>query len=150
MRILHYHRNILLSRGGIVRSVLDLCGALAVRGHDVTLVTPEDRDVPPSWKSGGAGVPKVVRIPQPRLPAALFAPGQLGPLRPLAKQADILHLHGLWTASNAQVARAARREGLPYVLTLHGMLDDFSLSVKPLKKKLFLATSGGVLLRGAA
>lgn len=149
MRIVHYHRNILLSRGGIVRSVLDLCGALATRGHDVTLVTPEDGDVPETWRSGGAGTPKVIRIAQPRVPGGLFAPGQLAPLRPLAAQADVLHLHGLWTASNAQVARSARREGLPYILSLHGMLDDFSLSVKPLKKKLFLATSGGSLLRGA-
>lgn len=153
MRILHYHRNILLSRGGIVRSVLDLCGALAARGHDVTLVTPDDRDVPEAWTRGSGrapGVPTVVRITQPKVPGGLFAPGQLAPLRPLAQQADVLHLHGLWTASNAQVARLARREGLRYVLSLHGMLDDFSLSVKPLKKKLFLMTSGGVLLRNAA
>ncbi len=150
MRILHYHRNILLSRGGIVRSVLDLCGALAARGHEVTLVTPEDRDVPASWRTGGPGLPKVIRIAQPRLPSGLFAPGQLGPLAPLARDADVLHLHGLWTASNAQVARVARRVGLPCVLSLHGMLDDFSLSVKPLKKKLFLLTSGGALLRIAA
>lgn len=157
MRILHYHRNILLSRGGIVRSVLDLCGALAARGHDVTLVTPEDRDTPEHWNkddggrgSGSEGVPTVIRCRSPGLPGGLFMPGSLKGLRPLLARFDVLHLHGLWTASNAQFARAARRIGLPYVLSLHGMLDDFSLSVKPLKKELFLATTGGSLLRGAS
>jgi glycosyltransferase involved in cell wall biosynthesis len=150
MRILHYHRNILLSRGGIVRSVLDLCGALAARGHEVTLATPEDRDVPAAWRAGAAGAPRAVRLASPRVPGGLFAPGQLAPLRPLVEQADVVHLHGLWTPSNAQVAKVARRAGVPYVLSLHGMLDDFSLSVKPLKKKLFLLTSGGTLLRHAA
>jgi glycosyltransferase involved in cell wall biosynthesis len=40
--------------------------------------------------------------------------------------------------------------GLPYVLTVHGMLDDWSMAQKPLKKRLYLALAGRRLLEKAA
>ncbi len=39
---------------------------------------------------------------------------------------------------------------IPYVLSVHGMLDDWSMSQKWLKKQIYLALVGNRLLRGAA
>lgn len=51
--------------------------------------------------------------------------------------ADGVHLHGLWEASTAVAAEAARSLGKPYVLSAHGMLEPWALASKRLKKLLY-------------
>lgn len=53
------------------------------------------------------------------------------------KEADILHLHTMWSPLVAAAARAARGAGVPYVMSPHGMLDPWSLGQKALKKRLY-------------
>ena len=130
--------------------VLDLCATLAERGHRVTLLTSDSADVPPGWLAAGTGTPKVI---------TLEGPGRFAPLLPRAatKRAaealaacDVLHLHGAWEPANLQFARLARRIKLPYVVTVHGMLDDWSMAQRPLKKKAFLALAGRRFFERAA
>jgi glycosyltransferase involved in cell wall biosynthesis len=52
--------------------------------------------------------------------------------------------------AHVQLAQAARAAGVPYGVTAHGMLDDWSMAQKTLKKRLYLALFGKRLLRGAA
>ena len=52
--------------------------------------------------------------------------------------ADIVHLHTLWSPLNVSVRYACLRLERPYVLMPHGMLDPYSLSVKRLKKSIYL------------
>jgi glycosyltransferase involved in cell wall biosynthesis len=54
------------------------------------------------------------------------------------RQADIIHVHTLWSSLNVSARHACRRHGRPYVLMPHGMLDPYSLSVKALKKSIYL------------
>ncbi|MEO1008900.1 MAG: glycosyltransferase [Planctomycetota bacterium] len=63
---------------------------------------------------------------------------------------DVLHAHGMWEFMMPASARVARRRGIPYVITPHGMLDPYTLSVKPWRKKLVLATTHRAFLRRAA
>jgi glycosyltransferase involved in cell wall biosynthesis len=63
---------------------------------------------------------------------------------------DVAHLHAPWVTANVQVAGIARRLGRPYVLTAHGMLDEWSMGQKRLKKRIYLAVAGNRLLAGAA
>jgi glycosyltransferase involved in cell wall biosynthesis len=55
-----------------------------------------------------------------------------------AKQADIVHVHTLWSPLNVSARYACLRQDRPYVLMPHGMLDPYSLSVKALKKSSYL------------
>lgn len=55
------------------------------------------------------------------------------------QDADILHLHTMWSPLVAFAARQAATLGVPYVLSPHGMLDPWSLTQKALKKRLYLA-----------
>jgi glycosyltransferase involved in cell wall biosynthesis len=80
-----------------------------------------------------------------RIPRGLM----MGEISDLVRGADILHLHGPWTGSNPQWAAAARASGVPYVVSVHGMLDDWSMAQKRLKKRLYLALAGNRLLAGA-
>lgn len=145
LRSVHYLRGIRLAEGGVVRAVLDLCAALAKRGHEITLLTSDATDVPPEWKSAGEGVPRVVviRPPSPilRLPREATK---------VIRSADVVHLHTPWELANLPLARVARRFGVPYVVTIHGMLDDWSVAQKARKKRLFLALAGRRFLTGAA
>ncbi|GIW73805.1 MAG: glycosyl transferase [Phycisphaerales bacterium] len=72
--------------------------------------------------------------------------------RRLAEQqgADVLHTHGMWEPMLPACAAAARRLGVPYVVTPHGMLDPYTLSVKRNKKRLALATTHRRFLRQAS
>jgi glycosyltransferase involved in cell wall biosynthesis len=54
------------------------------------------------------------------------------------QQADIVHVHTLWSPLNVSARYACQRQGRPYVLMTHGMLDPYSLSVKALKKCTYL------------
>ncbi|MGI4854196.1 MAG: glycosyltransferase [Janthinobacterium lividum] len=48
-----------------------------------------------------------------------------------------LHIHGLWDNSTRVAAAAARRSGLPYVLSAHGMLERWALRNKRVKKAIY-------------
>lgn len=125
--------------------MLDLCAALASRGHEITLLTSDATDVPPEWKSAGEGVPRVVEIRPPSPILRLASEAQK-----VIRSADVLHLHTPWELANLPLARAATRLGVPYVVTIHGMLDDWSVAQKARKKRLFLALAGRRFLAGAA
>jgi glycosyltransferase involved in cell wall biosynthesis len=54
------------------------------------------------------------------------------------RQADIVHVHTLWSPLNVSARYACLQYDRPYVLMPHGMLDPYSLSVKALKKSMYL------------
>ena len=54
------------------------------------------------------------------------------------RRADIVHVHTLWSPLNVAARYACRKYDKPYVLIPHGMLDPYSLSLKALKKSLYL------------
>lgn len=144
MRILHYLSVVRAEVGGPARAVTDLCAAFARRGHDVTLATSDDTDVPAAWKqpNAGPGLPGLVRVAPPAIPGGLFSPAQLKPLRELIKSHDALHLHGAWGPWNVQLGAAARKLGVPYFVSIRGMLDDWCMAQKGAKKTLFLKLAG--------
>ena len=150
MKIVQYMSRIRLEDGGVVRAVLDLCGALAARGHDVTLLAGDSSDVPSTWRNGGDGLPRVHTVqgrvgPLPRLTQSATLDAQS-----IIHQADVLHLHVPWDPICVQLGRMARQAGVPYLVGIHGMLDDWSMKQKALKKRLYLAIKGRRFLEQAA
>lgn len=150
MRIVHSMPTLRLADGGVVRAVMDLCGGLAADGRDVTLITCDDTDAPPSWKSGMPGVPKVIKVARPSLPGGFFNGAQMREIEEHLRGAGVLHLHAMWTTSNPQIAKAAGRLGVPYVLSVHGMLDDWCMEQKKLKKAVYMALLARSMLNNAA
>ena len=151
MHIVHYHKSIRLEHGGVVRAVLDLSTVMAAHGHQVTLLTPDDTDVPESWRSGDGtgGVPRCHRVPATG-PAGLFSRASMNTIRPHLEAADCLHLHGMWGIFNAQLGRLARKVGTPYIYSIHGMLDDWCMSQRMPKKRVYLKLIGKRALHEAA
>ena len=100
-----------MENGGIARAILDLCPVLERAGHQVTLLTSDDEDVPDLWKRTG----RSILVPPASLPGQRFPAAAMRAIMPHLRDADVLHLHGMWDLSNLQLAAAARRIGLPYV-----------------------------------
>jgi glycosyltransferase involved in cell wall biosynthesis len=161
MRIVHYLKWMRLTDGGTVRAVLDWCEALATRGHEVTLLTADDMDVPVAWKKGGAHLPRVIKLElrdlfkgavlegSPDTPFQLLTRQSLMIAKSVIKEAHCLHLHGVWATSNLQLASLAYKLHTPYVVSPHGMLDNWSVSQSALKKKVHLSLFGNRMLRRA-
>lgn len=150
LSIVHYLCDLRWHMGGLMRFVVDACAVLAARGHRVELLTCDAGDAPDGWMDGRAGQPRV-RVLSRRRPLQLLDAGSLESAERHLRDADVLHLHGPWTPSNLQLAAVARRLGVPYILTLHGMLDDWSMAQKSLKKRIFHRLFAiGLLERAAA
>ncbi len=164
MRILHYISFLRHEVGGPVRATIDLSGTLAAAGHEVAIATYDDeawpkgwpKDAPRTWDqpaasdAGPPSVPRLWKLDPPNWPISIFSPGQLGQIRKDMAGFQVVHLHGVWERSNPQVASVARGLGIPYIVSLRGMLDDWSMSQRGLKKRLFLSLVGRKYLEQAA
>ncbi|TWT90952.1 GDP-mannose-dependent alpha-(1-2)-phosphatidylinositol mannosyltransferase [Pseudobythopirellula maris] len=151
MRCLHYVDQLNEETGGVVRAVLDLVAKLpqaTAEPIDVTLLTGDPGDAPPEWLAEGSN-PRVIRFDRR---AGLFGPSAASSeaIERHVAEADVVHLHTPWDPMNPHVARAARRAGTPYVLSVHGMLDDWSMAQRGLKKRVYLALGGRKMLEHAA
>jgi len=63
---------------------------------------------------------------------------------------DVVHIHGLWSPYLAAFANAALRHGIPYIVAPHGMLEEWSLQVRSMRKRLALKFYQGKILAHAA
>ena len=156
LRCLHYLPHVNLTGGGVTRACLDMCRLLAARGAGITLLTGDPLDAPADWPRIGPdetpaidGLPRVAVVNHADTSRRLDPPS-LDAARRLVASHDLVHLHGVWTVSNLDLARLARDTGKPYGVTVHGMLNDWSMSQRRLKKQVFLRTVGRRHLRRAA
>ncbi len=70
--------------------------------------------------------------------------------REIVEVADGLHIHGLWEQSTLVAGRGARKQGIPYVLSAHGMLEPWAIRNKRLKKLVYAALIERANLEGAS
>ena len=147
MRIVHYTPVIRLEEGGVVRAVLDLATGLARQGHEVTVATCDATDAPDAFNGGDH--PSILELPGPAVAGRLFGPRQLRQVQDRLRAFDVLHLHAMWVPSNLQMARCAQQIDLPYVISVHGMLDEWSMAQRAWKKRPFLRAGGQAMLEEA-
>ncbi|MEM7625328.1 MAG: glycosyltransferase [Planctomycetota bacterium] len=153
MRILHYLECVDLAKGGVVTAGMDMCEALLSQGVDVELLTGYEVDAPDGWRDGST--PHMTLTVDPSFICRYRPPEDLRKkIRPLLERCDVLHMHGVWNPLHRFLAAEAVAVGKPYVVTLHGMLDYWSMDhggpLKRLKKKAFLALFGRKILQNAA
>ena len=132
------------STGGPVTTVRGLAHAFTVAGHDATIVATD---------FGADGRPEQPGVTV-RLFPCLYAPRRWAPelwsfLRREVSRYDIASVHTLWQFPTFAAGLACRRARRPYVATLHGMLDAWSLSQKRWRKRLYLSALERHTLRGA-
>ncbi len=137
MRILHVISSVYKNGGGTSEVVPRLCRALHEAGEDVVLATLKDDEVSTAtldaMRSGVVyeGTSEL----DPYWPYAIRHSTQFQRLVPsLVKNADIVHVHGLWQLPGWMAAREAQRLHKPYVVMPHGFLEQERLKVSKWKK----------------
>lgn len=105
-------------------------------------------------ESQGASLHKTPELALSHWPAGRSAwfrsPALRSRFQSLVKQADGVHIHGLWEGGTSVAAYTARSLDKPYILSAHGMLDPWAISKKALKKRLYAALVERANLDGAA
>lgn len=139
MRIAHVIDTLNAAHGGPPIVAQSLAKAQAALGHDVRLLIEH---------GDPSSVVKTTFLP--RRVASQFLRSEHTEAKALVANVDILHFHGVWESMFPVVARAARRQNKPYIVTPHGMLDPWSLRQKKWKKKLALAFGYRKMLNRAA
>ncbi|MEY4170550.1 MAG: hypothetical protein RLZ94_1623 [Actinomycetota bacterium] len=146
MRIVHFLDHVDFRRGGPANAVTTLVRVLNARGHATRLACLSGPDLPASWVTdGGHGTATVL----PSIRGRLMTPSALRGLRAWLKDADALHLHGVWEPANLQAAAVARSCGTKVFVSLRGMLDDWCMAQGRLRKRAFLALGGRRMLESA-
>lgn len=141
LHVVHYIEHLREEEGGVVRSVLDISRVLADNGCQVTIFT-----VGFQQHNEQQGV-SVLGLESERGTAASDSQP---PLEAAIQSATALHLHTIWDPRNLRMAKLAKSLRVPYVVSTHGMLDDYAIGHKGLKKQLYLALVGRRFLHNAA
>lgn len=129
--------------GGLFYSVRWLSKALAGRGCDIRVFSPQDEF---------SGEDRSVWDP---LPVELYS--NIGPLQSSAKlrrtlsntEMEILHVHGIWTDAQWAARGQQRRRGTAVVVSPRGMLDPWAVQNAAWKKKLVGGLFANEALRSA-
>ena len=122
--------------GGPPRNVRDVCAALAARGHRVVVLTT-DRDGSQRMSErdrrslGSAHRWVVVPVPT-RGP--VLSPAFVRSTWDLMVDADLVHLHGIYSPATAVAGIVAHRRRVPYVQQLHGAATEYHWRQKRWKK----------------
>jgi glycosyltransferase involved in cell wall biosynthesis len=121
--------------GGIATSLPRLCASTA-GSHEFTIAAfcePDERK-PATYTERC----NVIQLPRGRARWSFDKTLQTR-LREIIRHADGLHIHGLWEEHCAVAASMAHDLDTPYVISAHGMLEDWAFRDKGLKKRLYSA-----------
>lgn len=113
-----------------------MCRALREQGIDVLLATTDDgagRDEQVGLKNGV----EVVRFPVQAGSSFKYSRPFASWLHANVSGFDLVHIHAVFNHASIAAARACRKNGVPYVVRPLGTLDPWSMSQKPLRKKIF-------------
>lgn len=147
VHVVHYIAHLREEEGGVVRSVLDISRVLADHGCRVTILTADTQRQTEPTTQGGV---QIIPVEFPSSPLASLPGQSQAAIEQAIASATVVHLHTLWDARNLRVARLANQLQVPYVVSTHGMLDDYAISHKGLKKQVYLALAGRRFLHRAA
>ena len=124
--------------GGLVSSTINFALALAQQRKKVTLICLEDRDsfmMADKLRESNIEVILIKIKVKYRSPMVLFP--LINYFRKNLKKFDICYIHGLWSFPQLVVAYYARKFKIPYIVTVHGMLNPWALNEKRIKKKIY-------------
>ena len=148
MKVLHVIQTLSTRFGGPVASLKALARHQVKKGHEATICTTNS-----DYPIGSLSVPNHMPVIENGV-SVWYHPVQFQPLlysEQLRKwintsinKFDIVHIHGLYRFPVTCASRAARKAGVPYIISPHGALDPFlyrqskySVSLKRLYERLF-------------
>ena len=151
MKVLQVVPSLAPEWGGPVKVVNELAGALEAIGVSSEIISAQGRRV---------GNPETVTND---IPIHLFETGPLARLwtahtpglkKTLVRKIpdfDLVHIQELWHYPGYIASKIARSRNVPYIVTIHGELNEWNLQQKRLKKQIYMtAIQRGILQKSAA
>lgn len=131
MVILNIISSIDISTGGPARSITSLLQELSNDGVEVHLM------------AGNSSNPIIAKLSDDLDRVHLLNTNLIGGFKNYTKvleriKPSIIHIHGVWQLPCHQLAKWARTNNVPYIISPRGMLEPWSLKQSSLKKKLAL------------
>ncbi|HKY29752.1 MAG TPA: glycosyltransferase [Pyrinomonadaceae bacterium] len=154
LKVLHVIPSISERSGGPGQAIIPMCRALRDSGVDVLLATT-DADL------NGLLEPKLQTITTHQDVPIIFFKKQFGDsfkysrsfaqwLQQHVSDFDVIHIHAVFNHACIAAARAARKQGVPYVIRPLGTLTPWALGQKSLRKKVFWHSGVEKMMRNAA
>lgn len=152
LSILHVCSSLSVASGGVARAVLDSAFALAKEGTRVSIVSYAEENYDFPW---GHAQPANLNLRFCELPSQLIARRWITPefKRVIAESldnTDVVHLHGMWEPLTTSIANQATAREIPYVCSIHGMLDSWSMRQRFFRKRVYYSLVERKRLAGAA
>ena len=141
MRILHVIGSLAPRYGGPSVTSVEMCAALAERGHDVELFTTDSDGrgrlpvLPDVSRSAGGVQTRYFRVTPPR--AYATSPALARALLRRTADFDVIHVHSLYLFHGLAACAIARRRNVPYIVRPHGTLDPYQRSIRSGRKALY-------------
>lgn len=149
MRVLHVITGLWKDTGGPSEVIPAICTAMVDAGVDVTLATLAGDSAQSVDDAAVHGV-RVLKF-TPSFRHTIWYSSELHrQIQPLAADHDIVHIHGIWQFPDWAAAAAARRAGVPYMVTPHGSLQPARLRKSSLKKRVSAVLADRAMLNQAS
>lgn len=143
LKILHYYPSMIKEVGGPYTGVIGLSQLMTSRGHEVCILS---RKIDTSLRTAAAATDLLECKSLLSRPSQGAMPGVTG----LLEGVDIVHIHGMWSPSASVVAWMADSAGIPYIVSLRGMMRSWAMQQKRWKKLPYWWVLGRKLLESAS
>lgn len=145
--VAHFLNDITVAAGGVAAAASDICQEIVCEGIHVKVVCRRIDDV---YRNRLSRVSNISVVEIDKSSSGLNLTNSSAQIDAALAPSDVVHLHGPWELENIRLAGALAQRHRPFVLSLHGMLDEWSLRQKRLKKAVFLNTIGRRLFRNVS
>ena len=134
MRIVHAIRSLAARIGGPPMVAINIAARQLDAGHDVQLIYED---------LGGELIrlpdqlvnDRLIVVPSRTISSRLVDSDFARVAEPVLEQADIVHVHGIWRRVPFRCMRFARLARIPFLISPHGMLNEWALKQNPMRKK---------------
>ena len=133
------------STGGLFVSISHLARYSILHGADIFICAPQGNETEAeiaAWRPA-----KICTYPRVGPAKFGFSPALVSGLERIAP--DLVHSHGVWTFTSIAASKWSRRSRNPFVASVHGMLEPWSLQQSPFKKKVARWLYQDAILRNA-
>lgn len=136
--------------GGTTTQLAALVRAQVELGMTVTVVSTYLADFDPSAAEAMQNAGAYVELVGPSTTVMAWHPKLSRVLRSVMVNNNLVHIHGLWEEIQHRAAVISREMGLPYLFSLHGTLEPWSMHQSRFKKQIYMAVRMKRNLAGAA
>ena len=111
--------------------------------HLIHAISKEHQNIKLCLHTYNSSTPIIRKFESDNVKLKFYEIDRIGRLRGLEENLingknSLLHAHGIWELPMHQMVNVARKYNIPYIITPRGMLDEWSLKQRKLKKQLAL------------